>query len=86
MIVDFLLSVAVSVIGPLLSVFSFSTPTPAPTLAGFAVVGSDLAAANRYLPVGLFLTLIVAGFVFDLSLTGAKGLVWLYEHLPFKAT
>jgi hypothetical protein len=85
MITDLLLQAGAAVLTPLLSMFSWAAPA-VQDVSGASILGSSLGTANNYLPVGLFLSLILAGFAFDLTLTGAQALVWVYNKIPFKAT
>lgn len=85
MIVQWLTDLVLGLLMPVLTVASFSAPAVG-DLSAAVTIGSSAGQANRYLPVDQFVILILAGFVFDLSLTGARFFVWLYEHVPLKAT
>ena len=84
MITHLLLVAAIGVVEPWLLLVGFTAPTA--DMSGLATVGSMLASTNRYLPVDAFVTLTLAGLAFDLVLSGAHFLVWLWRLIPGKAT
>lgn len=85
MITDAIFGLFMGILTPILLLVGFAAP-PVGDFGGAAVLGSEIGQANRYLPIDQFVILAVAGLAFDLVMTGAQFIIWLYGKIPFKAT
>lgn len=81
MITSALLHLLTSVAVPFLSLASWSGPT-ADVGSGATALGSMVGEGNHYLPIVEALAFIVAGFAFDLTLTGARFLLFIWHNVP----
>jgi hypothetical protein len=81
LIVAALLALVFAVVGAVLSSFSVTVPTY-DLGTGIASLAGQLHEADTYLPVTEALGFIVAGAAFDLVLTGAKFVLFLWSKVP----
>lgn len=85
MIFEWVLDVILGVITPILQLVSWQAPAIG-DLSGFFLLGTEIGQANRYLPIDVFLVVVAAGLAFDLVMTGAHFLVFVYRLIPLKFT
>lgn len=82
MITSALLHLLTGVMVPFASLVSFTVPGAPDLTSGAAALGGMVGVGNRYLPIVEAMALIVAGFAFDLTLTGARFLLFIWHNVP----